>query len=156
MAVNGQVCTVPGSLNHSKISIDEHRTYVLAGYILQCEGIVTTWEFCYQMQNISATPSVTFYPSIWESSRTTYLLIQSNTVTFTPNGDRFSCQNYTLPVTERFMAPSGSVVGLYSNTGPIRPLLLRSDFTHGKIKTYQAVDVVLTCLLTPFVNNIDR
>ena len=76
---------------------------------------MTTWEFCYQILG-NAEP-VTFYPGIWENTGgTTYSLIQSNKVTFNPSvGSTFSCQNYILPVTEQFTAPSGSVVGLYSN-----------------------------------------
>ena len=101
--------------------IAQAQTYILTGYTVQCEGIVTTWEFCYQ---ILGAISVTFYPGIWEGERIgnsanyRYTLIQSNTVTFNPSvGSTFSCQNYTLPVTEQFTAPLGSVVGLYSNTG---------------------------------------
>ena len=108
--------------------IVQDQTYILTGYTVQCEGIVTTWEFCYQ---ILGALSVTFYPGIWEGKRIgnsanyRYTLIQSSTVTFNPSvGGAFSCQNYTLPVTEQFTAPSGSVVGLYSNTGV---LLLRTN-----------------------------
>ena len=120
-AVSGQMCTsadTVGSLDHDGMIITAERTYILTGYTVQCEGIVTTWEFCYQ---ILGTPSVTFYPGIWGITGNTgvnneYSCIQSNTVTFTPNGtSTFSCQNYTLPVTEQFTAPSGSIVGLYSN-----------------------------------------
>ena len=118
--------------------ITEDQTYILAGYVVQCEGIVTTWEFCYQILNAT---SVTFYPGIWNTSSsggdTTYSLIQSNTVTFTPNGTSpDSCQNYTLPATEQFIAPSGSVVGLYSNKGMQRTLLLHTGTTN-QITTYE-------------------
>ena len=119
------MCTAPdtvGSLDYDMKIVTAAQTYILAGYTVQCEGIVTTWEFCYQKLNAS---SVTFYPGIWEitgtsGGSTTYSLIQSNTVTFDSRvGDNtFSCQSYTLPVTEQFTAPSKSVVGLYSNTGP--------------------------------------
>ena len=119
-AVSGQVCTAPdtvGSLNHNERIISADHTYILTGYTVQCEGIVTTWEFCYQI--LGGAPSVTFYPGIWnrtgiDGRNTNYSLIQSNTVTFNLSvGSIFSCQNYTLPVTEQFTAPSGSVVGLY-------------------------------------------
>jgi len=138
-AVSGQVCTAPnavGSLDHNGMLIDQDRTYILTGYTVQCEGIVTTWEFCYQLLG---TPSVTFYPGIWENTgkiqgSITYSLVQSNTVKFNPGGaGSISCQNYTLPVTEQFTAPSGSVVGLYSN---LNVLLLRTA-DNNQITTYQ-------------------
>jgi len=113
--------------------IETSQTYILTEYTVQCEGIVTMWEFCYQ---ILVSPPVTFYPGIWENTGgTTYSLIQSNTVTFNPSvgGSMFSCQNYTLPVTEQFTAPSGSVVGLYSN---LNVQLLRNT-VNNQITTYQ-------------------
>ena len=97
---------------------------------------MTTWEFCYR---ILAAQSATFYPGIWEitgnsGGNTTYSLIQSNEVTFNPSvGNTFLCQNYTLPVTERFTAPSRSIVGLYSN---LNVLLLRTA-SDSQITTYQ-------------------
>jgi len=143
IGVNGTGCIEPdiiGSLDHNGISVVEDQTYILTGYTVQCEGIVTTWEFCYQILNVS---SVTFYPSIWEremlgkSGNYRYSLIHFNKVTFDPRvGSTFSCQNYTLPVTEQFTAPSGSVVGLYSNRER-RPLLLRTNATNQHITTYQ-------------------
>jgi len=138
IAVDCQRCTSPvGSLDHNNSTFDDsNTTYILAGYTVQCEGIVTGWEFCYHtLNNVS---SVTFYPGIWHGSdKTEYSLIQSNTVTFTPNGTSFSsCQNYTLPEIEQFTAPSGSVVGLYSNTGIMQPSLLLSNDTNQQI-TYQ-------------------
>ena len=126
-----------GSLDHDEMTISGDQTYILAGYTVWCEGIVTTWEFCYQKLNAS---SVTFYPGIWEitgtsGGSTTYSLIQSNTVTFSPFlGDgSFPCQNYTLPVTEQFTAPSRSVVGLYSNSF----VQLLHTNTDSQITTYQ-------------------
>ena len=110
--------------------ITADQTYILAGYTVQCEGIVTTWEFCYQSQSaLLGAPSATFYPSIWGTSgdNTTYSLIQSSTVTFDPRFGilaTFLCQNYTLPVTEQFTAPSGSVVGLYN------PRVMQSRLLH--------------------------
>ena len=136
VAVNGQVCTIPNSVGSVFQTgggiIGTSQTYILTGYTVQCEGVVTTWEFCYQLL---AAPSVTFYPGIWErTGGTTYSLVQSNTVTFNPSvGSTFSCQNYTLPVTEQFTAPSGSVVGLYSN---LNVQLLRTT-DNSRITTYQ-------------------
>ena len=138
-SVSGQVCTAPdtvGSLDHDGIIITADQTFILAGYTVQCEGIVTTWEFCYQ---ILGAESVTFYPGIWEitetnSGRTTYSLIQANTVTFDPRGtESFSCQSYTLSLTEQFTAPSRSVVGLYSN---LNVQLLQTNINR-QITTYQ-------------------
>ena len=123
-------------MDHDERIIDIAHTYILAGYTVQCEGIVTTWEFCYQVLGVQ---SVTFYPGIWEitgtsGGSTTYSLIQSNAVTFNPRvGNVFQCRNYTLPVTEQFTAPSGSVVGLYSNNFV---QLLRTN-TDDQITTYQ-------------------
>ena len=107
------------------------QTYVLAGYTVRCEGIVTTWEFCYQRQGFS---SLTFNPSIWMKTGNTYSLIQSNTVTFDPSSGSgsFLCQNYTLPIAEQFTAPSESVVGLSSIEFGI---LLHTNI-NGQITTY--------------------
>ena len=134
------MCTAPdtvGSVFQTGAAvIDQGQTYILTGYTVQCEGIVTTWEFCYQVLGV---PSVTFNPGIWERTGSSggdpiYSLIQSNTVTFNPSvGSAFSCQNYTLPVTEQFTAPSGSVVGLYSS---INVLLLHTT-DNNQITTYQ-------------------
>ena len=130
------MCTSPetvGSVFETEAGvIGQGPTYILTEYTVQCEGIVTTWEFCYQRLGVS---SVTFNPGIWERTGSTiYSLIQSNTVTFNPSvGSTFSCQNYILPVTEQFTAPSGSVVGLYSN---INVLLLRTT-DNSQITTYQ-------------------
>ncbi|XP_065899943.1 uncharacterized protein [Dysidea avara] len=135
--VNCERCMIPntvGSLDYDENVIGADQTYILTGYTIQCEGIVTTWEFCYQL--LGNVPGVTFYPGIWENTGgTTYSLIQSNTVVFTPNGTgpSFSCQNYTLPVTEQFTVPSGSVVGLYSNLNV--QLLHTTD--NSQITTYQ-------------------
>ena len=134
------MCTPPntvGSLDHDEMIITADKTYILAGYTVQCEGIVTTWEFCYQ---ILGAPPVTFYPGIWEEitgtsgGSTTYSLIQSNAVTFdTSVGSTFQCRNYTLSVTEQFTAPTKSVVGLYSN---MNVQLLHTN-TDSQITTYQ-------------------
>ncbi|XP_065899895.1 uncharacterized protein [Dysidea avara] len=138
-AVSDQVCTAPdtvGSLDHNGMIITAVRTYILTAYTVQCEGIVTTWEFCYQL---TGSPSVTFNPGIWvrtggSGGNSDYSLIQSNTVTFNPNGtSAFSCRNYTLPVTEQFTAPSESVVGLYSN---LNVQLLHTTVGSGNATTY--------------------
>jgi len=139
IGVNGTGCIEPdiiGSLDHNGTSVVEDQTYILTGYKVRCKGIVTTWEFCYQILNVS---SVIFYPSIWKKrgmqkgGNYWYSLISISEVEFDPRvGSTSSCQNYTLPVTKRFTAPSESVVGLYSNRER-RPLLLRINATNQHI-----------------------
>jgi len=127
---NGEECLNPVTSNSEDYdTLNEDRTYILNGYTVPCEGVVNAWEFCYQVEDESP---VTFYPGIWRLTRSSgfilitreYSLIQSNNVTFTPNGNRLSCQTFNLSVTEQFTAPEGSVVGLYSNKGSAPPLLL--------------------------------
>ena len=65
-----------------------------------------------------------------------YELVQSNTITYDPSIQTSgidSCQRVNLSTTDQFIAPAGSVVGLYSNTGPI---LLRTN-TDSSITTYR-------------------
>ena len=137
-ASNERACseTIAGSLIDT---IDEDSTYILNGFTTQCEGVINAWEFCYQVEGQN---SVTFYPSLWRLTDTTrnligfivsrqYSLIQSNSVTFTPTGNTFSCQIFNLSVTDQFITPVGSVVGLYSNRGSPRPLLLNTDRDSG-------------------------
>ena len=58
---------------------------------------------------------MTFYPGVWEllcdrrGSRE-YSLIQSNTVTFPPRENIFSCQVFNLSQSEQFPVPLISVV----------------------------------------------
>ena len=134
---------VVGSLRHDGIIIAEDKTFILADYIIPCNGTVVAWEFCYQ---ISGAPSVTFYPGIWRitdvanNGNTDYELVQSNDVTFDPRGDPVNnhpCKNFTLPDTDQFIAPAGSVIGLYSNKGAVRPQLLITDDKNKSITTYQ-------------------
>ena len=107
-----------GSLRHDSNIVPQDQTFILAGYTISCSGTVVTWEFCYQISNLT---SVTFYPGIWRitgMSGTDYELIQSNSVTYDQSiqtsGDD-SCQRINLSTTDQFTAPAGSVVGLYSN-----------------------------------------
>ena len=132
-----------GSLNYGSSNIDEDETYILAGYTVPCSGTVISWEFCYQ---ISGRTSATFYPGIWritdqkENGDTDYELIQSNTVTFNPSAtssNTHPCQKFTLSDTEQFIAPSGSVIGLYSNRGDVQPQLLHTDDIDGSITTFE-------------------
>ena len=129
-------------MGHNRTIIDEDKTFILAGYVITCSGTVVSWEFCYQ---ISGTPSVTFYPGIWRiirlrnNNKTNYKLVQSSKVTFDPNGtsnDNHLCKIVTLPNTEQFTAPPGSVIGLYSNKGAERPQLLITE-VNSLVTTYQ-------------------
>ena len=125
-------------MNHDSDIFALDRTFILAGYTIPCNGTVVAWEFCYR---ISGLTSVTFYPGIWRITRTTgpntdYELIQSNSVTYDSSiqtsGDD-SCQRVNLSTTDQFIAPAGSVVGLYSNVGP---QMLHTN-TNISITTYQ-------------------
>ena len=125
-AVSSQECTgAVGSLSHNSNIVTVDRTFILAGYIVPCNGTVVAWEFCYQ---ISGATSVTFYPGIWRITgaygvNTDYALVQSNTITYdafinTGGIDHNNpCQRINLSTTDQFTAPAGSVVGLYSNVG---------------------------------------
>ena len=132
-----------GSLSYSSSNIDKDETYILAGYTVPCSGTVVAWEFCYQK---SVRTSATFYPGIWRitdqknNGDTDYELIQSNTITFNPSGtssNTHPCQKFTLSDREQFIAPSGSVIGLYSNEGDAQPQLLCTDDIDGSITTFE-------------------
>ena len=104
------------------------------------------WEFCYIEEDKT---SVTFYPGIWmptkanNTSTNEYTLVKSSTITFTPtrvghdDNDRISCQTFNLSETDRFIAPAGSTVGLYSNIRGMQPSLLRTNNMGQLITTYQ-------------------
>ena len=125
-------------MNHDSIIVTQGQTYILAGYTVPCSGTVVAWEFCYQISG----GSVTFYPGIWRitgtsGGNTDYELVQSNTITYDATintGGIDSCQRVNLSTTDQFTAPAGSVVGLYSNVGP---LLLHTN-TDSSITTYRS------------------
>ena len=135
-----------GSLNHDGIDVVVDRTFIFADqeYKIACNGTVIAWEFCYRVQE--GRKSMTFYPSIWMPNETTdngtvgYTLLRSNTVTFKPvrvgNNDNsnFSCQTFNLSEADQFIAPEGSVVGLYSS---MREDLLRTNKEVRSFTTYQ-------------------
>ena len=93
---------------------------------------MVAWEFCYQ---ILGSPTVTFYPGIWNvtetSSNSNYALVQSNTIIYDPRNT--TCQIFNLSDTEQFTAPAGSVVGLFSN---VHTQLFRTK-DNNSITTYQ-------------------
>ena len=124
IAVSGQECTdtvTVGSLSHDDNLVPLDQTYILAGYIVPCNGTVVGWEFCYQISGAT----VTFYPGIWRitgtmGGNTDYTLVQSNIVTYSQSVHdpqdpmNVGCQIFNLSETDQFTAPAGSVVGLYS------------------------------------------
>ena len=139
VAVSGQECTgTVGSLSHDSNIVTVSQTFILAGYTIPCSGTVVAWECCYR---ISYNKSVTFYPGIWRITRTMgintdYELIQSNSVIYdstiqTSGND--GCQRVNISTTDQFTAPSGSVVGLYSN---VETQLLHTN-TNNSITTYR-------------------
>ena len=144
IVVCGQECKdAVGSLDHDSNIVIDDLTFILADYTVPCRGTVVAWEFCYQ---ILGTPSVTFHPGIWRINGTSggnnnYTLVQSNTVTYNPSlhdpqnsPNSFPCQIFNLSDTDQFIAPAGSVVGLYS--GILFTQLLRTN-ADSSITTYQ-------------------
>ena len=140
VTVSGQECTgAVGSLSHDSNIVPPDQTFILAEYTVSCNVtvVVVAWEFCYR----SGAGSVTFYPGIWRitgatGSNTDYALIQSNSITYDPSIQTSgvdSCQRVNLSTTDQFIAPAGSVVGLYSN---VETQLLHTN-TDSLITTYQ-------------------
>ena len=143
VTVSGQECTgTAGSLSHNSSIVTADQTFILAEYTVSCDitVVVVAWEFCYRI----GSGLVTFYPGIWSITRTTggntnYALVQSSNVTYNSSIQTSgvdSCQRINLSTTDQFTAPAGSVVGLYSNTGPLRSLLLHTRID-SSITTYQ-------------------
>ena len=119
--VSGQECTdTVGLLSHDGNIVPQGQTFILAEYTIPCNGTVVAWEFCYRINNAGL---VTFYPGIWRitatrGSNTDYELVQSNSVTYNSSIQTSgfdSCQRVNLSTIDQFIAPAGSVVGLYSN-----------------------------------------
>ena len=131
--VCGQECTnttTVGSLYQdvSKTTNADH-TYILTGYTIPCNGTVIAWEFCYKT---SGAKLVTFYPGIWRKNETNnnnrknknYFLVQSNKVTYSPEG--VECQIFDVSVADQFSASAGSIIGLYVDKGQPSAQLLFS------------------------------
>ena len=139
IAVCSQECTdTIGSLSHDSNIVPQDKTFILAGYMVPCNGTVVAWEFCYQALG---TTSVTFYPGIWRitgtmGNNTDYELVQSNSVTYDQSiqtSGNNGCQRVNLSTTDLFTAPAESVVGLYFN---VFTQLLYTN-TDNSITTYQ-------------------
>jgi len=121
-------------LKHDDKTVDADHTYILNEYTIPCNGIVVAWEFCYRTSRTAS--SQTFYPGIWritdtkKNGETDYKLVQSNAITFTPNGsNNTSCHRVNLLEADHFTVPAGSVVGLYSSNNKEKksPLLHTND-----------------------------
>ena len=112
-------------------------------YKVTCEGTVIAWEFCY----IEGNQTVTFYPSIWmpsdDNGTNNYKLVKSSNVTFIPtrvgnnDSDKILCQMFNLSEADQFIAPAGSIVGLYSNIRGMPQSLLRTNNMGQSVTTYQ-------------------
>ena len=136
-----------GSLKHDGVHVVNDRTFIFADrkYTVGCERTVVAWQFCYRVFSGAPANPVTFYPSIWMPSGTNdtihYTLIQSSSVTFIPalNTTDILCPTVSLSTTEQFIAPAGSVLGLYSFRTRMKDKLelLRTDITQSSITTYQ-------------------
>ena len=136
------MCTdTVGSLSHDSNIITVDHTFILAEYIVSCNGTVVAWEFCYRI----GSGLVTFHPGIWRitsmknNNVRDYSLVQSNTITYnasikTNGTSNDQCQRANLSETDQFTAPAGSVVGLYSG---IHTQLLRTTNTDSSITTYR-------------------
>ena len=139
VAVSNQDCSkTVGYLDYSNNDIViEDRTFILYDDHISCEGKVTAWKFCYRIQGNNTI--VSFIASVWKIIGNKFVRVHSNNITFIPtsnNNDVYTCQIFNLSDTDQFTAPAGSVVGLYSNTGRMRPELLSTNKTASNITTY--------------------
>ena len=146
-AVSGQNCVdTVGSLAHNNIDVPYNQTFIFTDqdYTISCEGTVIAWDICYRIQT-NEVP-VTFYPGVWtvdepKQDIISYSLLQSSNITFLPSqphdgSSDVLCQTFNLSLADQFIAPAGSVVGLYSNTRRIQPKLLRTYRASSCITTY--------------------
>ena len=144
---SGQNCSdIVGSpiniYNDSDYPVYAGRTFILADqqYTVPCKGKVVAWKFCYRYQFRNTTTAVTFTASIWRNnSNNTYKQVDSSVIKFIPNRTDSSvspCQKFYLSREDQFIAPVGSVVGFYSNTGAMQSLLLYAD---SNITTYMFI-----------------
>ena len=145
-------------MSHDNNVVTADQTFILAGYTVPCSGTVVAWEFCYRLSNAP----VTFYPGIWRitdtmGSNANYTLVQSNTVTYDQilrdpqDPSNFPCQTFNLSDIDQFIAPAGSVVGLYSNTGT---QLLHTN-TDSSITTYRFSGNQSSVSINGNINNVN-
>ena len=137
--ISGQNCSdIVGSsnkfYNNSDYPVVAASTYIIADhkYTVPCKGKVIAWNFCYR--SINKTTAVSFTAGIWiNTSNNTYKEVNSTIIEFIPNRINDSvnpCQTIYLLEANQFVAPIGSIVGLYSNT---EALLL---YSNSNIATY--------------------
>ena len=100
--------------------MDQSTTYIIPTYniIAICDGAVTGWVFCYQINDIS---SVTFYPSVWRWNENNYKLVHASRVNYNvpqhSSGLSSSCAKHQLPTNEQFSVHT--IIGLYSSNSLI-------------------------------------
>ena len=98
--------------------VAQNTTYVVPAYRIPCDGVVVSWDFCYQLRQNMNNASVTFYPSVWRFISGSYKLILSSKVTFVPqvmcDPLPLMCNKYKLRINERFIVLTNDTVGLYS------------------------------------------
>ena len=95
----------------------QNTTYVVPAYRIPCDGVVVSWDFCYQLRQNVNNASVTFYPSVWRFNSGSYKLIHSSKVTFVPqvmSVISFTCNAYKLLSNEKFIVLTNDTVGMYS------------------------------------------
>ena len=141
VAVSDQDCSkTVGYLNYTNNDIvTEDRTFILYDDRISCEGKVTAWEFCYK---IAGNNTVSFNAGVWKIIGNKFVQANSNNITFIPtsnNSDIYPCQIFNVSDTDQFTAPAGSVVGLYSNTGHMRPQLLSNNNVTSNITIYWSI-----------------
>ena len=137
--VSSQNCSdTVGSLNRNMNSIpisqDETIIFTDHQYTVPCDGNVIAWRFCYQPFGNNGSV-ISFSAGIWRSSNmnysgsTNFMQVNSSVISFYQNdsGDASYCQTFNLSTTDQYTVPTGSVVGLYSNTGTMYPLLLNTS-----------------------------
>ena len=118
---NAQTCRNTGLLNYQEGSIvDQATTYIIPTYNITCDGAVTGWVFCYQINGIS---SVTFYPSVWRWNENNYTLVHASRVNYIvpqhSSGLSSSCTKHLLPTNEQFSVHTNDIIGLYSSNSLI-------------------------------------
>ena len=122
----GQTCQDIGILNYQGGSIvEQNTTYIIPSYNITCDGVVTGWEFCYQIINV---PSMTFYPSVWRwSENNSYTLVHASSVMsdIPQLGMSSICTKHFLPVDKQFSVYKNDSIGLYSTINT--PVLTTND-----------------------------
>ena len=62
---NAQTCRNTGSLNIQGGSIvDQATTYIIPTYNITCDGVVTGWKFCFQINDVPSVNQQNFHVAI--------------------------------------------------------------------------------------------